>query len=56
MTLHASGFNVSSIPRWTMQWRMFNFANPTGIKIGWRGSFAAGVKFQWDLLPELDGE
>jgi hypothetical protein len=52
LTLHASGVNISDRPRWTMQWRLFNFADPTGIKIGWRGSFAAGVKFQ-DILPEL---
>lgn len=52
LTLHASGKNASSIPRWTMQWRLFNFADPTGMKINWRGSFAAGVRFQ-DILPEL---
>jgi hypothetical protein len=52
LTLHASGLNVSDRSRWTMQWRMFNFADPTGIKIGWRGSFAAGIKFQ-DVMPEL---
>jgi len=52
LTLHASGRNVSNRPRWTMQWRLFNFADPVGIKIGWRGSFAAGVKYQ-DILPEL---
>ncbi len=52
LTLHASGRNVSHAPRWTMQWRLFNFADPVGIKIGWRGSFAAGVRFQ-DIVPEL---
>jgi ectoine hydroxylase-related dioxygenase (phytanoyl-CoA dioxygenase family) len=52
LTLHASGNNVSQVPRWTMQWRLFNFADPTGMKISWRGSFAAGVRFQ-DVLPEL---
>jgi len=52
LTLHASGHNKSDRPRWTMQWRLFNFADPVGIKIGWRGSFAAGVKYQ-DVLPEL---
>lgn len=55
LTLHASGLNESQIPRWTMQWRMFNFADATGIKIGWRGSFATGVKFQ-DVIPELVAE
>jgi phytanoyl-CoA dioxygenase PhyH len=52
LTLHASGRNVSRAPRWTMQWRLFNFADPVGVKLGWRGSFAAGVKFQ-DIVPEL---
>jgi hypothetical protein len=52
LTLHASGRNVSNRPRWTMQWRLFNFADPVGIKIGWRGSYAAGVRYQ-DVLPEL---
>jgi Phytanoyl-CoA dioxygenase (PhyH) len=52
LTLHASGRNISERPRWTMQWRLFNFADPVGIKIGWRGSFAAGARYQ-DVLPEL---
>jgi Phytanoyl-CoA dioxygenase (PhyH) len=52
LTLHASGRNVSRAPRWSMQWRLFNFADPVGVKLGWRGSFAAGVKFQ-DVVPEL---
>lgn len=52
LTLHQSGFNKSSIPRWSMQLRYFNFAEPLGVRIGWRGSFAAGVRFA-DVLPEL---
>jgi len=52
LTLHASGQNISRAPRWSMQWRIFNFADPVGVKLGWRGSFAAGVKYQ-DLVPEL---
>ena len=52
LTLHASGRNISDRPRWSMQWRLFNFEDPIGIKIGWRGSYAAGVKFQ-DIFPEL---
>jgi hypothetical protein len=54
LTLHQSGENVSKIPRWSMQWRMFNFIEPTGIKLSWKGSFAAGQNFA-DLLPELVG-
>lgn len=52
LVLHASGRNVSKWPRWTMQLRYFNFNDPVGVKIGWKGSFAAGVKFA-EILPEL---
>lgn len=52
LTLHASGRNVSKAPRWSMQWRVFNFADPVGLKLGWRGSFAAGEKYQ-DIVPEM---
>lgn len=52
LTLHASGSNVSNRSRWTMQTRYFTFTEPTGVKIGWKGSFAAGVKFS-DIHPEL---
>jgi ectoine hydroxylase-related dioxygenase (phytanoyl-CoA dioxygenase family) len=52
LTLHASGRNVSHAPRWSMQWRLFNFADPVGVKLGWSGSYAAGVKFQ-EIVPEL---
>ena len=52
LTLHQSGENVSDRPRWSMQWRMFNYADPMGVKLSWRGSFAAGQSFE-TLLPEL---
>lgn len=52
LTLHASGVNVSDRPRWSMQWRIFNFADPTGIKIGWRGGLVVGEDFS-RFLPEL---
>ena len=52
LTLHQSGYNVSRIPRWSIQFRLFNYLEPVGIRIGWKGSFAAGVKFA-DVLPEL---
>jgi len=52
LTLHQSGLNVSKIARWSMQFRIFNFADPTGLKIGWRGSFASHVDFA-EVLPEL---
>jgi len=50
--LHCSGFNRGDRPRWSMQTRYFNFADPTGIAMGWRGSFAAGEDFG-RLHPEL---
>ena len=52
LTLHQSGENISKIPRWSMQWRMFNFADPTGVKLSWRGSFSAGQSFE-NIFPEL---
>ncbi|MGB4827734.1 MAG: phytanoyl-CoA dioxygenase family protein [Paracoccaceae bacterium] len=52
LTLHQSGENTSDRPRWSMQWRMFNFADPVGVKLSWRGSFAAGQSFE-TILPEL---
>lgn len=52
LTLHQSGHNVSKTPRWSIQFRYFNFADPLGVRIGWKGSFAAGVNFA-DVLPEL---
>ena len=45
LTLHASGYNVSKRSRWSMQLRYFNFRDPTGIRIAWCGSYAAGIDF-----------
>ena len=52
LVLHESGHNVSDWPRWTMQLRYFNYRDPLGQRIGWKGSFAAGETFS-DILPEL---
>ena len=52
MVLHMSGFNKGKRSRWSMQLRYFNFENPTGIKIGWKGSYAAGQDFR-KIHPEL---
>jgi len=52
LTLHASGFNESKRSRWSMQFRYFNFNEPTGLAHGWKGSFAAGVDFR-QVHPEL---
>jgi hypothetical protein len=50
--LHCSGFNRGARARWSAQTRYFNFADPTGIRIRWQGSFAAGEDFK-SIHPEL---
>jgi hypothetical protein len=52
LTLHQSGANRSDQPRWSMQFRWFNFNHPVGRQIGWKGAFAEGVDFA-TVLPEL---
>lgn len=52
LTLHASGYNTSDRSRWSLQFRYFNFADPTGMAYGWKGSFASGVDFR-SIHPEL---
>jgi ectoine hydroxylase-related dioxygenase (phytanoyl-CoA dioxygenase family) len=54
LTIHQSGYNISPIPRWTIQFRYFNFADPVGQRINWTGSFAAGVDFS-KILSEIAG-
>ncbi|MFC5448772.1 phytanoyl-CoA dioxygenase family protein [Paenibacillus aestuarii] len=51
-TIHASGYNNSNRSRWSMQMRYFNYEEPTGIRIGWKGSFAAGNAIK-EIHPEL---
>lgn len=46
LTLHQSGENVDLYPRWSIQFRYFNFANPLGLKISWKGSYAGGQDFR----------
>lgn len=52
LTMHQSGRNASDRPRWSMQFRYFNFRDPVGIEIAWAGSFAAGVQFD-DVVPGM---
>lgn len=52
LTLHASGHNRSDRPRWSMQSRFYNFREPTGLRHGWQGSYAAGRDFR-TIHPEL---
>jgi hypothetical protein len=46
LTLHQSGENIDVFPRWSIQFRYFNYADPLGVKIGWKGSFASGQDFR----------
>jgi hypothetical protein len=52
LVLHASGYNRSQRARWSMQFRYFDFTEPTGMSHGWKGSYAAGVDFR-QIHPEL---
>ena len=52
LTLHRSGRNTAKRSRWSMQMRYFNFREPTGLKMGWPGSFAAGVDLA-EVHPEM---
>ena len=51
LTLHQSGFNLSARSRWSMQFRHFNFREPTGRKLGWRASVTAGTEIE-SLFPQ----
>jgi hypothetical protein len=53
LTVHRSGVNRSKEPRWTMQWRYFNFRDGTGRGMGWAGSFAAGRQ-PGEIHPDLE--
>jgi ectoine hydroxylase-related dioxygenase (phytanoyl-CoA dioxygenase family) len=52
LTVHSSGHNKSNRSRWSMQMRYFNFREPTGIDLGWVGSFTAGVDVK-TIHPDL---
>ena len=45
-TLHQSGRNTGTYPRWSIQFRYFDFDNPFGRETAWKGSFAEGVDFE----------
>jgi hypothetical protein len=51
LTLHQSGFNESERSRWSMQFRLFNFREPTGRKLGWKASVTAGTAIE-TLFPQ----
>ena len=52
LTLHASGSNISTRSRWSMQIRYFNYEDPTGIGYDWVGGYASGKTVK-DIHPEL---
>jgi Phytanoyl-CoA dioxygenase (PhyH) len=52
LNIHSSGFNVGNRSRWSMQMRYFDFTDPSGVKISWKGAFAEGNTLQ-QIHPEL---
>jgi hypothetical protein len=44
--------NSTSQARWSMQTRYFNFRDPTGMRIGWCGSYATGKDVR-QVHPEI---
>jgi len=51
LTIHQSGFNVSTRSRWSVQSRFFNFQDPVGMRIGWKASVTAGSDIE-AIFPE----
>lgn len=51
-TLHQSGVNECDYPRWSIQFRYFDFNNEFGRRTSWQGSFADGVDFRKVLKQE----
>ena len=45
-TLHRSGKNKANHPRWSIQFRYFDFNNKFGRETSWKGSFAEGIDFK----------
>ena len=52
LTLHQSGRNVSDRPRWSMQFRYFNFADPVGASLNWMGAFVQGKSID-DIFKQI---
>jgi ectoine hydroxylase-related dioxygenase (phytanoyl-CoA dioxygenase family) len=49
--LHCSGFNRSQRARWSMQMRLFNFCEESGVATGWKGAVAEGVRVA-EIFPQ----
>ena len=43
LTIHGSGWNCSERARWSVQSRFFNYADPVGMKVGWKASITSGT-------------
>jgi hypothetical protein len=52
LTLHQSGVNTSQRSRWSIQYRFFNFRDPTGIRLGWKPSVTIGTDIE-ELFSEF---
>jgi hypothetical protein len=50
--LHCSGHNRGNRARWSMQMRMFNFLEESGIQTGWKGAVAEGVHVP-EVFPQF---
>lgn len=46
LTIHGSGWNRSARSRWSVQSRFFNYRDPVGMKIGWKGSITGGTNVE----------
>lgn len=54
-SIHRSGANTSNRCLWSIQFRIFDFLEQTGVRNGWPGSYMAGIDFE-SIHPELVGE
>lgn len=52
LLLHQSGRNVADHPRWSMQFRMFNFLDRIGGRLAWRGGMGTQQQIR-DVAAEL---
>lgn len=51
LTIHQSGFNISSRSRWSIQSRFFNYKEETGMRIGWKASVTTGTDVE-KIFPD----
>ena len=46
LTIHGSGINRAIHSRWSIQNRFFNYEDPTGLQIGWKGSITGETQVE----------